>query len=123
LEHYQHNEGVCPEYYEVPWELEADASSHHRKELYNTQGKSKENNLIYTISIPVSDTRSDALRALEESTPALLEKAGLAGAKIFLLFIPLGVDFDELPAIALSNSVVIYKQSGCTKYPDFTHRF
>jgi hypothetical protein len=58
------------------------------------QGKSKENDLIYKIPIPVSDARRDALRTAEESTPALLEKAGLAGANIFLLFIPFGVDFE-----------------------------
>jgi hypothetical protein len=39
-----------------------------------------------------------------ESTAALL-KAGLAGAKILLAFIHLGVDFAEVPTLALSNSI------------------
>jgi hypothetical protein len=70
----------------------------------------KERKLIYTMSIPVSDARRDGLRAAEEDTAALLEKAGLAGAKILCLLMRLGVpvDFEELPPspLALSNSVI-----------------
>ena len=64
--------------------------------------------MTFTISIPVSDARRDALRVAEESMPGLLEKAGLAGANIFLLFIPLAVFFEEPPAAAaaLSKSVI-----------------
>jgi hypothetical protein len=53
-------------------------------------------------AIPVSEARREGLRASEESTAALVEKAGLAGANILCLFIPLGVDFEELPALELS---------------------
>ena len=65
------------------------------------QSESEEKDHVYTISIPVSDARRDALRGVKGSTPALLEKAGLAGAKIFLLLLPLGVDFEELPNFKL----------------------
>ena len=57
----------------------------------------------------VSETQREGLWAAEESMPALLEKAGLAGAKFLLLFICLGVDFEEEPALVLSNSVIKYK--------------
>jgi hypothetical protein len=70
----------------------------------------KERKLIYTTSIPVSDAQRDGLRAAEEDTAALLEKAGLAGAKILCLLMRLGVpvDFEELPPSppVLSNSVI-----------------
>ena len=52
---------------------------------------------IYKISLPVSDARREGLRTAEESTAALLEKAGLAGANIWWSFIRLGVDIEELP--------------------------
>lgn len=60
--------------------------------------------------IPVSKARRDGLRGAEEDVAALLEKAGLAGANILCFFIPLGVDSDleELPAFALSKSVIKY---------------
>lgn len=58
------------------------------------------------MAIPVSEARRDGLRAVEETMPALLEKAGLAGAKILCLFTALGVYFEEELALALSNSVV-----------------
>jgi len=65
---------------------------------------------LYKI-LPVSDARSDVLRALEESPAALLEKAGLGGANILNLFIPLGLGVDlEEPAFALSNSFVKYNK-------------
>lgn len=46
-----------------------------------------EGECIYVISVPVSDARRDVLRAAEGPEP-LLDKAGLAGANIFNLFIP-----------------------------------
>jgi hypothetical protein len=61
----------------------------------------KERDPVYTIAIPVSNARRDTLRAADEGTPALLENAGLAGAKILFLFIPLGVDLEELPGFPL----------------------
>ena len=75
----------------------------------NTKVSQKEREPIYKIAIPVSEARRDCLHGAEESTAALLEKAGLAGAKILFLFICLGVDIKELPAFATSNSVVKYK--------------
>ena len=71
--------------------------------------KKKVKRFIIYKTIPVSEARRDALRGAEEGIAALLEKAGLAGAKILYLFIPFGVDLEELPALALSNSVVKYK--------------
>ena len=63
--------------------------------------------ISFMISIPVSDAQRNALRVAEESMPGLLEKAGLAGANIFLLLIPLAVFFEEPPAAAaLSKSVI-----------------
>lgn len=62
--------------------------------------------LVYKTTVPVSDARRDGLRAAEESTAAFLEKAGLAGAKILCLFLLLGVDLEEEPALAISNSDV-----------------
>ena len=57
-----------------------------------------------------------------ESTAALL-KAGLAGAKILLVFIRLGVDFTELPAFAFSNSVLKHKQKPQKEnQPNYTHQ-
>lgn len=61
------------------------------------------------MAIPVSEARRDGLRAVEETTPALLENAGLAGANSLCLFTALGVDFEEEPALAFSNSVKKYK--------------
>jgi hypothetical protein len=62
------------------------------------------------MTIPVSFALRTALRGTEESTPAVLEKAGLAGAKILCLSIPLGVDLDELLALELSNAFVKCEQ-------------
>ena len=76
---------------------------------YNTKVSSKEREFIYKTAIPVSEARRDCLRGAEESTAALLEKAGLAGAKILFLFIRLGIDIEELLDFAVSNSIVKYK--------------
>lgn len=50
----------------------------------------RERDPVYTITIPVSNAQRDTLCA-----------AGLAGAKILFLFIPLGVDLEELPGFPL----------------------
>lgn len=64
------------------------------------------------MTIPVSDARRDGLRTAEEAIAALLEKAGLAGAKILCFFITIGVVFEE-PALAVSNSDIKYKPLSC----------
>ena len=85
----------------------------------------KEREFIYKKAIPVSDARRDGLWAAEEGAPALLEKAGLAGANILCLFVPfkLGVKFEEGPALALSKSVVKYKKGCHAKHSEYTHCF
>ena len=46
-----------------------------------------EEEYIYVISVPVSDAQRDVL-LIAEGLATLLDKAGLAGANIFNLFIP-----------------------------------
>jgi len=99
-------------------ELPADGSSHHTLGLNKVR---KEGEHIYATSIPVSDAQRDGLRAAEESDPALLDKAGLAGANILFLFIRLGVDLEELAFVAFSNSFVEYKHLHIIEYSEYTH--
>ena len=70
----------------------------------------------YAITIPVSDALRDGLRMAVEEMAALLLKAGLAGAKILCLFVRLGVDFEEVPAFALSNSIHKFEHLVSTKH-------